>query len=166
MKDLGLTTVRIGEFAWARMEPEPGVFTWDWLDRAVQTLGDAGLKVVLCTPTPTPAEVADRRLPQRAAAQRRRPAGKARLRRHVSVASKTYREQSRRITRALADRYGHNPHIIGWQTDNEYSHDSTLSYGPEDRDAFQLWLAKAYGDINALNAQWGGVLVDDLPQLR
>ncbi|MEC8274322.1 MAG: beta-galactosidase, partial [Pseudomonadota bacterium] len=54
IKDLGLTTVRIGEFAWARMEPEPGVFTWDWLDRAIQTLGDAGLKVVLCTPTPTP----------------------------------------------------------------------------------------------------------------
>ena len=158
MKELGLTTVRIGEFAWARMEPEPGIFTWDWLDRAIQTLGDAGLKVVLCTPTPTPPKWLTDAYPSVLRHSEDGLPEKHGSRRHVSVASKTYREQSRRITRALADRYGHNPHIIGWQTDNEYScHDSTLSYGPEDRDAFQLWLAKAYGDINALNAQWGTV---------
>ena len=50
----GLTWVRIGEFAWARMEPEPGRFDWGWLDRAVETLGNAGLKVVMGTPTATP----------------------------------------------------------------------------------------------------------------
>ena len=50
----GLTWVRIGEFAWSRMEAEPGVLTWDWLDRAIETLGAAGLKVVLGTPTATP----------------------------------------------------------------------------------------------------------------
>lgn len=50
----GLTWVRIGEFAWSRMEAEAGVLTWDWLDRAIETLGSAGLKVVLGTPTATP----------------------------------------------------------------------------------------------------------------
>ena len=35
MAGLGLTWVRIGEFAWSRMEPEPGRFDWDWLDRAI-----------------------------------------------------------------------------------------------------------------------------------
>ena len=118
MKDLGLTTVRIGEFAWARMEPEPGVFTWDWLDRAIQTLGDAGLKVVLCTPTPTPPKWLTDAYPSVLRHSEDGLPEKHGSRRHVSVASKTYREQSRRITRALADRYGHNQHIIVWQTYN------------------------------------------------
>ena len=54
MRDAGLTWVRIGEFAWSRMEPEPGTLDLDWLDRAIDTLGSAGLKVVLGTPTATP----------------------------------------------------------------------------------------------------------------
>ena len=54
MAKLGLTWVRIGEFAWGRMEPTPGTYDWDWLDRAIDTLGKAGLKVVLGTPTATP----------------------------------------------------------------------------------------------------------------
>ena len=54
MAALGLTWVRIGEFAWSRMEPEPGRYDWDWLDRAIATLGARGLKVVLGTPTASP----------------------------------------------------------------------------------------------------------------
>ena len=54
MKALGLTHVRIAEFAWSRMEPNPGEYRFDWLDRAIDTLGQAGLKVVMCTQTATP----------------------------------------------------------------------------------------------------------------
>ncbi|MEL7263043.1 MAG: beta-galactosidase, partial [Pseudomonadota bacterium] len=46
MADLGLTWVRIGEFAWTRMEPEEGRYDWAWLDRAIEALGAAGLRVV------------------------------------------------------------------------------------------------------------------------
>jgi beta-galactosidase len=51
MVDSGLTWVRIGEFAWSRLEPQAGCYNWDWLDRAISMLGRAGLKVVLGTPT-------------------------------------------------------------------------------------------------------------------
>jgi len=54
MAEIGLTWVRIGEFAWSRMEPQPGQYDWGWLDRAIATLGAQGLKVVLGTPTATP----------------------------------------------------------------------------------------------------------------
>ena len=50
----GLTWVRIGEFAWSRIEPAPGQLDWGWLDRALDVLGGAGLRVVLGTPTATP----------------------------------------------------------------------------------------------------------------
>ncbi len=54
MRELGLSLVRIGEFAWSRLEPEPGRFDWGWLDRAIDTLAAAGLDVVLGTPTCSP----------------------------------------------------------------------------------------------------------------
>jgi beta-galactosidase len=54
MRALGLTYVRIGEFAWGRIEKSEGVFDWAWMDRAIETLGAVGLKVVLGTPTATP----------------------------------------------------------------------------------------------------------------
>lgn len=54
MADTGLTWVRIGEFAWSRLEPQPGEYEFNWLDEAIEVLGNAGLKVVLGTPTATP----------------------------------------------------------------------------------------------------------------
>ena len=54
MVELGIAYVRIGEFAWSRIEPEPDRFEWAWLDRAVEVLGRHGLKVVMGTPTATP----------------------------------------------------------------------------------------------------------------
>ncbi len=54
MRAMGITYVRIGEFAWSRLEPEPDSFDFAWLDRALAVLGGAGLRVVLCTPTATP----------------------------------------------------------------------------------------------------------------
>ena len=54
MVDLGLTYVRIGEFSWGVIEPEPGQLNWGWLDRAFEVLSDAGLQIVLGTPSATP----------------------------------------------------------------------------------------------------------------
>ena len=50
----GFTSVRIMEFAWTIVEPEPGRFDFSLFDRAVAVLADAGLKVILGTPTATP----------------------------------------------------------------------------------------------------------------
>ena len=46
----GIRWVRIGEFAWSRIEPQPDEFNWAWLDQAVDTLAAADLKIVLGTP--------------------------------------------------------------------------------------------------------------------
>jgi beta-galactosidase len=50
MVELGLTYVRIGEFAWSKIEPSPGELNFNWLDEAILTLSNAGLKVILGTP--------------------------------------------------------------------------------------------------------------------
>ena len=54
MKKAGMTCARIGEFAWRKMEPRPGEFEFAWLHRVVDALREAGIAVIMGTPTATP----------------------------------------------------------------------------------------------------------------
>src|SRR5215475_8319747 len=91
MADLGLKCVRIGEFAWSAVEPRPGHFDWDWLDRAVETLGAAGLKIVMGTPTATPPKWLVDRSPDILPYDGRGRARGFGSRRHYCFSSETYR---------------------------------------------------------------------------
>ncbi|MEM1052290.1 MAG: beta-galactosidase [Pseudomonadota bacterium] len=158
MREMGLSLVRLGEFAWSRIEPEAGRFEWGWLDRAIGTLANAGLKIVLCTPTATPPKWLVDQMPDMVAIdQHGNPRGFG-SRRHYCFSHRGYREQSQRITKALAQRYGENPAIAGWQTDNEYGcHDTVLSFSQAAAAAFRAWCEARYNTIDALNRAWGNV---------
>lgn len=158
MKAAGLDRVRIGEFAWSRLEPKPGTFDFGWLDRAITTLADAGLDIVLGTPTATPPRWMLDKYPDMLARDAEgRPRGFG-SRRHYCFSHPGYLEESRRIVTRLAERYGQNPAIVAWQTDNEYGcHDTTLSYSDAARTAFRTWLANTYQSPDALNRAWGNV---------
>ena len=54
MAEAGFNVVRLAEFAWATLEPAPGEFDADWLDRAIEILAARGLRVILGTPTASP----------------------------------------------------------------------------------------------------------------
>ena len=158
MRKKGLTRVRIGEFAWRRIEPEPGRFDWQWLDEAVEVLHAAGLGIIMGTPTATPPKWLVDSMPDMVAIDRQgRPRGFG-SRRHYCFSHTGYREQSARITRAMAERYGEHPGIVSWQTDNEYGcHDTVQSFSLAARDAFRIWLADRYETIDTLNDAWGNV---------
>ena len=158
MRKAGLTRVRIGEFAWSRIEPEPGRFDWQWLDEAVEVLHAAGLGIIMGTPTATPPKWLVDQMPDMVALDRQgRPRGFG-SRRHYCFSHAGYAAEAARITRAVAERYGEHPGIVSWQTDNEYGcHDTAQSFSTAARDAFRLWLRERYGDITALNEAWGNV---------
>ena len=158
MAEIGLSLVRMGEFAWSRIEPEPGHFDWGWLDRAIEVVSAAGLKVILCTPTATPPKWLVDQMPDMVAIdQRGAPRGFG-SRRHYDFSHAGYRKESARITRAVAERYGQNPAVTAWQTDNEYGcHDTVLSFSEAAASGFRRWLAQRYADIDALNTAWGNV---------
>ena len=105
----GLSWVRIGEFGWARMEAVPGTLTWDWLDRAIDVLGTAGLKVVLGTPTATPPRWMLDKYPDMLAVDAQARARKFGSRRHYDFSHPGYRDECRRIARLMGERYGANP---------------------------------------------------------
>ena len=170
MVQAGLSWVRIAEFSWSRMEPAPGDLQLDWLDRAIQTLGAAGLKVVLGTPTATPPRWMLDRHPDMLAVDEQGHVRKFGSRRHYCFSHTGYVQECVRIAGIMAKRYGRNPHVAAWQIDNEYGcHETTVSYSAPALQAFRQWLAARYGSIGALNAAWGNVFwsmdYDDFDQI-
>ncbi|MFT5708163.1 MAG: beta-galactosidase [Oceanospirillaceae bacterium] len=158
MVEAGLTWVRIGEFAWSCIEPEPYQLDWQWLDNAVATLGDAGLNVVMGTPTATPPRWMLDKYPQMLAVDQHGDARKFGSRRHYCFSHVQYQQECARICQLMAQRYADNPYVQAWQIDNEYScHDTTLSYSLAALQGFRHWLAQKYQTIAALNTRWGNV---------
>ena len=158
MRELGLSWVRIGEFAWSRMEAKPGVMTWEWLDRAIDVLGRAGLKVVLGTPTATPPRWMVDKYPDMLAKGPNGIVRKFGSRRHYCFSHLGYRRECNRIAQLMGERYGQNPYVKAWQIDNEYGcHDTILSYGVSAQIAFRDWLKLKYQDVRTLNTAWGNV---------
>ena len=156
MKALGLSVVRIGEFAWSRLEPAEGRFDWSWLDEAVQTLADAGLQVVLGTPTAAPPTWLLAAHPDIAPIDATGHPKRAGSRRHYCFSSAAFHSAAARIVASMARRYGQHPAVVAWQVDNEYGcHGTTFSYGPAALAAFQQWLRQRYASIDALNEAWG-----------
>ena len=158
MVEVGIEYVRIGEFSWSRLENVEGEYTWGWLDDALEVLANAGLKVILGTPTATPPKWLVDKYPAMLA---RDESGQLRgfgSRRHYSFASLEYRQVCKRIVTDMAQRYGDHDAVIAWQTDNEYGcHDTILSYAEVDLTAFKVWLAEKYKSIDDLNQAWGNV---------
>jgi beta-galactosidase len=156
IRQLGMEFVHLGEFAWAFMEPSAGTFDFAWLDRAIQLAAEQGLKVVLCTPTPTPPIWLTEKHPEVLmidATGRRQRHG---TRQHACWSVQTYREYVAKIVHELGRRYGRDPRVWGWQLDNELTH-----YGKEPchcdacQKKFHAWLKSKYTEVAALNRDWG-----------
>ncbi len=158
MKELGLQWVRIGEFAWSRLEPQKQKFQLEWLDEVIEILGNANLKVILGTPTATPPKWILEEYPEMLAKDSHGQVRKFGSRRHYCFSHEGYQKECKRIVEILAKRYGKNPHISAWQIDNEFGcHDTTLSYSDSALHAFRLWLQERYEAIEKLNESWGNV---------
>ena len=147
-----LNLVRMGEFAWALLEPRDGVFDFAWLDEAIELLGQHGIATVLGTPTATPPKWLMDRYPEIYPVDlygQRKGFG---TRRHYCASNTVYHRYVQRLVEAMAQHYQDNPHVVAWQIDNEFdAHcycDACLS-------GFQHWLRKKYGTIDAVNEAWG-----------
>ena len=158
MADAGIGFVRIGEFAWSRLEPSPGRLDLDWMERAIDTLHARGLRVVLGTPTATPPKWLVDRMPDMVAIDAHGRPRRFGSRRHYCFSHEGYALECDRIVEVLADRFGRHPGLAAWQTDNEYGcHDTVESYSAAALAAFREWCRAKYGEIDALNRAWGNV---------
>jgi beta-galactosidase len=159
MKAAGLNVVRMGESTWSLWEPEDGRFEYAWMDRVVDAMGKAGIKVILGTPTyaiPTwmahqhPEIFADR-IPSGMFGGK--PiASTYGIRQNMDTDSPAYRFYAERLIRHIVAHYKDNPTVIGWQLDNE-----TGSYDAANPDVFigfQHYLEKKFVTPEALSKAW------------
>src|SRR5580658_3147495 len=153
MKAAGITVVRMGESTWSLWEPTDGHFEYAWMDRVVDAMGKAGIKVIMGTPTYSVPTWMVREHPEILA----RPMGGAEtsygMRQNMDTDSPAYRFYAQRLIRNLVEHYRNNPAVIGWQIDNE-----TGSYGATNHDVFVGFtnhLKQKFGTTDALNKAWG-----------
>jgi beta-galactosidase len=158
MREIGVHFVRVGEFAWSRLEPREGVYDFAWLGRAIGSLARTGLEVVLGTPTATPPKWLIDKMPDMLALDPKGLPRKFGSRRHYCFSHAGYARECERIVAALARAFGQHAGVAAWQIDNEFGcHDTVESYSSAARDAFRHWCAEKYKEIDALNRAWGNV---------
>jgi beta-galactosidase len=157
MREIGISVVRVAEFAWSIFEPEEGVFSFDLFDRTLALAHKHGLQVILGTPTATPPAWLTQRYPEVLNVTHDGVTLQHGLRRHYNYSSPKYRELCAIITRKMADHYKDHPAVIGWQIDNELNCETNVYYSEADHVAFRAWAKAKYGTLDALNEAWGTV---------
>jgi len=156
MAAAGFSLVRMAEFAWDYLEPEEGLYRFDLFDETIAALGAQGISTMLCTPTATPPRWLTMAHPEVLRVDGNGVPLQHGSRQHACPSSEVFRAYSRAITRAMAEHYASNPHVIGWQTDNELNCHFLECHCPNCQVAFRDFLRATYGnDIAALNAAWG-----------
>lgn len=152
MAEVGMSLVRLFEFAWKRFEPSEGVYDFAWARRVLDLLHDRGIRAMLGTPTAAPPAWLTTAYPE---VLKTASDGKCKThgqRKHYNVHSLRYRAFSRNIVRKMREELGGHPAVHSWQIDNEMS---GFDYGSESARHFHDWLRRRYGSIEALNDTWG-----------
>lgn len=152
---LGFEFTHFAEFAWAKMEPEEGAFNFEWLDKCVDLAGKYGLKVIMCTPTPTPPAWLTEKHPEILVVTEDGFQVKHGMRLNCNGNNPVYQQYIKRIIEKMAERYGDNPLVCGWQLDNEPHYEGLYDYSPFAQKDFRAWLKNKYKNIDALNQAWG-----------
>ncbi len=151
MREAGLTVVRMGEFAWSSLEPSPGEFRFDWLERVISLLASAGIVSVLGTPTAAPPTWLVQQYPDLLAVDEFGQRAQVGKRCHYCVNSPEFHAAVQQLVNALGEHFGPNLNIIGWQFDNEYHR---ICYCDRCRRLFQDYLQDQYGSLDTLNERW------------
>lgn len=150
-KEAKINTVTLGVFAWAKLEPEEGVFDFGWLEEIIERLHANGIGVILATPSGArPHWMADK-YPEVLRVNRMRQRNLFGGRHDHCLTSPVYREKVRRIDTELAARFGNHPGVNLWHISNEFGGEC---HCPLCQDAFRKWLRKRYKTIEALNDKW------------
>jgi len=156
MSELGFEFTHFGEFAWSTLEPEEGKYNFEWLDKSIALAEKYKLKVVLCTPTPTPPAWLTQKHPDVLMVNGSGRVIQHGARQQASWSSKVYWDYVDKMVTLLAKRYGNNKTVWGWQIDNEPSHyGDAYDYSENAQASFRRWLENKYKSIDTLNKVWG-----------
>lgn len=155
MKKAGVNLVSVGIFSWAKIETSEGVYDFDWLDRIIDKLGEAGIAVDLASATASPPMWLTQAHPEVLWKDYRGDVCQPGARQHWRPTSPVFREYALKLCRAMAEHYKSNPYVVAWHVSNEYGCHNRFDYSEDAEHAFQQWCEERYGTIDAVNDAWG-----------
>lgn len=154
MREAGVNLVSLGIFAWALLEPEPGVFDFSLLDKVIAHLAAAGVDVDMATPTAAPPNWFLARYPHVRPVTDDGVVLAGSSRQTYCPHSPEYRDACLRIAGRLAERYAADPRVTMWHVHNEYGAPTGECYCEVSAAAFRDWLRAKYVTLEALNEAW------------
>lgn len=154
-KSLGINTLRVGEFAWCKMEPEEGKFEFGWLKDIVEKLYANGIYTVMCSPTATPPRWLFNKYPETRKVMNDLIRADVSSRQHSCKTSGIMREKTRIIVTEMAKALAGQKGIIGWQIDNEIFPYGDGCFCGQCKNAFRIYLKDKFGTVDKLNEAWG-----------
>ena len=151
MKKAHVDLVSVGIFAWAKLEPEDGVYDTEWLKKIIDDLYENGISVLLATPSGARPAWLSQKYPEVLRTEDNGVVNHHGNRHNHCLSSPVYRRKVHAINEVLAERFGAHPGVKGWHISNEYSGQCRCEYCQQ---AFRAWLQKRYVTLENLNKRW------------
>ena len=153
MKEAGFTCVRLGHLAWDSYEPAEGQFDFEWFDKVMDELNNAGIKVILdIAIRPAPIWL-HKKFPSIDVVDGNGDTQYPNHRYMDDVGDPNYQKYALRFTDAISKRYANHPALLAFGIDNE-SGDGPISYSETVRQRFIGWLKNKYSNLDNLNSAW------------
>lgn len=143
----------VGIFAWSTLEPQEGVYNFEWLDRIFENIHKIGGRVILATPSGARPAWMSQKYPEVLRVNEYRHKQLHGGRHNHCFTSPVYREKTQKMNRLLAERYGSHPALLMWHVSNEYGGECHCDFCQK---AFRNWLKEKYKNLKALNDAWWG----------
>ncbi len=149
MQKAGITVVRVGESTWTSWEPRDGQFEFAWMDRVLDRLHQAGIKVILGTPTYSIPPWLYKEHPEILVTRVERPESDLRHPAEHGHLAPDLPQYAERVIRQIVAHFKDHPAVIGYQIDNETA--PTAPPAPMSRQAFIEHLKEKFGTTEAMN---------------
>ena len=134
------------------LEPEEGVYNFEWLDKLLDKLYENGIAAILATPSGARPAWLAQKYPEVLRVEETGIRNEYGVRHNHCLTSPIYREKVRNINRKLAERYKDHPAVKMWHISNEYCGECHCDLCQE---AFRNWLKEYYNnDLDELNFKW------------
>jgi|CZKS01.1.fsa_nt_gi beta-galactosidase len=153
MQQAGINVVRVGESTWSLWEPEDGHFGFAWMDRIVERLARAHIRVIMGTPTYSIPPWMFKQHPEILVTQLDGQKATYGLRQNMDITNPDFLKYAERLIRKIGEHYRNNRAIIGYQIDNETSSNGTA--GHRVQAGFVRYLQQKFSTVDRLNQLWG-----------
>ena len=147
MKECGIEGVRIGEFAWPKLQPNRDVFNFEWMDYVIDILSEYKISTIIGTPTAVVPKWLIDEYPQTCQTMANGQNRGYGARRNACVNDEFFRSAAVRITEEIVKHYKDNKNVIAYQIDNELMAEKPYCYCEGCENKFRELMKQEYKEL-------------------